>query len=96
MTFRSSPGPFALLAILALFCCRGGGIPMADKVLINGRIWTADPARPWAEAVAIRDGRIAAVGTTGEIRKLAGRETETIDLRARLSCPASSTATSIS
>ena len=54
---------------------------MADKVLINGKIWTVDPARPWAEAVAVRDGRIAAVGTTDEIRKMAGRETETIDLK---------------
>lgn len=54
---------------------------MVDKVLINGKIWTVDPARPWAEAVAVRDGRIAAVGTTGEMRKMAGRETETIDLK---------------
>lgn len=60
---------------------------MADKVLIKGRIWTVDPARPWAEAVAVRDGRIAAVGTTAEIKRLAGRETETIDLKNALVLP---------
>ena len=36
--------------------------PPADLVLTGGRIWTADPAKPWAEAVAIRDGRIVYVG----------------------------------
>ena len=60
---------------------------MADKVLINGRIWTVDSDRPWAEAVAVRDGRIAAVGTTAEIKRLAGRETETIDLKNALVLP---------
>ena len=79
--------PLAVAAVFALNACGGGGIPVADKVLINGRIWTVDPARPWAEAVAIRDGRIAAVGTTAEIKKLAGRETETIDLKNALVLP---------
>jgi predicted amidohydrolase YtcJ len=40
--------------------------------IVNGRVWTADPARPWAEAVAARHGRITAVGTTAEIRALPG------------------------
>jgi len=38
----------------------GGAKTMADKILINGRIWTGDEARPWAEAAAVRDGRILA------------------------------------
>jgi predicted amidohydrolase YtcJ len=40
--------------------------------IVNGRVWTGDPARPWAEAVATRHGRISAVGTTAEIRALPG------------------------
>ncbi len=52
---------------------------MADKILINGRIWTGDTARPWAEAAAVRDGRIAAVGATADIRSLAGPATEVLD-----------------
>jgi predicted amidohydrolase YtcJ len=44
--------------------------------VVNARVWTADPARPWAEAVHVRDGRIAAVGTTAEVRAAAGRGPE--------------------
>jgi hypothetical protein len=40
--------------------------PAADLALINGTIWTGDRARPRAEAVACRLGRIVAVGTTSD------------------------------
>jgi len=40
-------------------------------VVVNGRVWTGDPARPWAEAVAVRGDRIAEVGSSAAIRKLA-------------------------
>jgi predicted amidohydrolase YtcJ len=52
----------------------------ADLVLLNGRIYTLETARPWAEALAIRRGRIAAVGSTAEIKPLAGPQTKSIDL----------------
>jgi predicted amidohydrolase YtcJ len=39
-----------------------------NRILCSTRIWTGDPARPWAEALGIRDGRIAAVGTEAEAR----------------------------
>ncbi|HVL65954.1 MAG TPA: amidohydrolase [Vicinamibacterales bacterium] len=52
----------------------------ADIVLLNGRVYTLDAARPWAEAVAVRDGRIMAVGTTAEMRAVAGAQTRTVDL----------------
>ena len=52
----------------------------ADLVLLNGRIYTLDEARPWAEALAVRRGRIAAVGSTAEIKPLAGPQTTTLDL----------------
>ncbi|MCJ7644177.1 MAG: hypothetical protein MUP28_06840, partial [Candidatus Aminicenantes bacterium] len=41
--------------------CTKGGNDMADLILINGTIHTLDPARPRAEAVAVRDGRILKV-----------------------------------
>ena len=44
----------------------------ADLLLVNGRVYTLDPARPWAEAVAIDGDRIAAVGTTAEINTRRG------------------------
>lgn len=50
-------------------------------------MFTADPARPWAEAVAVRGDRIIAVGTTAEVRALAGPATATRDLAGRVVLP---------
>lgn len=50
-----------------------------DRVLRAGRIWTGDPDRPWAEAVASRQGKIVAVGQADEILKLKGPLTKVID-----------------
>lgn len=41
-------------------------------VVTNARIWTGNPQRPWAEAIAVAGDRIAAVGSGAEIAKLAG------------------------
>ncbi len=60
---------------------------MADMVLLNGKIFTVNAAQPWAQAVAIRDGRFVAVGKDEEIRKLIGKETEVIDLGGKLALP---------
>lgn len=40
--------------------------------IVNARVWTADPRRPWADAIAVSGDRISAVGSSAEIRKLAG------------------------
>jgi predicted amidohydrolase YtcJ len=58
-----------------------------DIVIRNGRVFTSDDARPWAEAVAIRGDRIVAVGTNGELTPLAGRTTRVIDVAGRLVVP---------
>jgi predicted amidohydrolase YtcJ len=50
-----------------------------DLVIINASIHTMDEARPAAEAVAIAGNRIAAIGSTAEIRALAGQGTRVID-----------------
>lgn len=51
----------------------------ADLLLHNARIYTVDPAQPWAEAVACADGRIVAVGSTDQVMALVGPETRAID-----------------
>ena len=61
--------------------------PRADLVLVNGRIYTLDPARPWVEAVAITGSRISAVGTSAEVRALASEATRVIDLRGAFALP---------
>lgn len=55
----------------------------ADLVLVNAHVITMDITRPVAEAVAIRNDRIAAVGSTKEIESLIGPETRRIDLSGR-------------
>lgn len=59
----------------------------ADLVLLNGHIHTSNPARPWAKALAIRDGRIAAVGDDAEIAKLRGPATRVLNLGGRMAMP---------
>jgi len=59
----------------------------ADCVLINGNIITMDPLRPRAEALAMRGGRVLAVGATSEIRALAGRGARVIDAGGRMVLP---------
>lgn len=51
-----------------------GGV---DRVLLDGRILTVDPAFSVAQAVAIQDGRIVAVGSNDEINTLRGARTTT-------------------
>lgn len=58
-----------------------------ELIVINARIVTMDPAKPQAEALAIAGGRVLALGTSGEIRALAGRRTEVIDAGGRLVLP---------
>ena len=54
---------------------------MADAdVVITGTVLTVDDARPTAEALAVADGRIIAVGDRSEVGALIGAATQTIDL----------------
>ena len=59
----------------------------ADTVLVNGKVLTVDRQSSVREAIAIRDGRITAVGSTAEIRKLTGPSTRSIDLQGRTVIP---------
>ena len=59
----------------------------ATLVLTGGKVFTADSTRPWAEALAIRGDRIVLVGTTAEVRGLAGRATREIALAGRVVIP---------
>lgn len=62
---------WAVLTILGLLA--GGPAAGAELYLVGGKVFTGDPAKPQAEAIAIQDGRIAAVGTSAEIRALAAK-----------------------
>ncbi len=59
----------------------------ADVVISGGPILTMDANRPRAESVAVRDGRIVAVGPAEEMARLIGSDTETVDLDGRTLLP---------
>ena len=59
----------------------------ADLLVLDGRILTGDDARPRAEAVAVRDGRFVAVGTTADVAHLRGPGTQVVDARGRTVVP---------
>ena len=87
--YRTAILPIALAALTACTTptpstdSRG---PVITLALVNGRIWTGNSAQSEAEAVAIAGDRIAAVGTTAEIRERAG-SAETVDLEGRFVVP---------
>ena len=77
---------FALSALLLCIAVPAWA-QTADTVLLNGKIVTADSRSSIHEAIAIDDGRISAVGTSADVRKLAGPATRVIDLRGRTVIP---------
>jgi predicted amidohydrolase YtcJ len=56
-------------------------------VYTNGKIYTVNEAQPWAEAVAIKDGRFVTVGSTADVEAVIGDSTEVIDLGGKFAMP---------
>lgn len=64
--------------------------PSRERVSViieNARVWTGNPKAPWAEAVAIRADRIAAVGKSADIRRLGDKSTRVIDAAGKMVTP---------
>lgn len=59
----------------------------ADCLLLGGTVYTMDPQRPTADAVAISGGRIFYVGNMAGARRLKGRATEVVDLQGKVALP---------
>ncbi len=75
------------LTLLLLVAACTPVAPVADLVLLNGKVITVDSTDRIAEAVAVRGDRIIAVGTSAEIERLAGPATRRIDLAGRAVTP---------
>lgn len=75
---------FSRIILAALLGALAGNASVAqeeaDRIFLGGQIWTGQADHVDAEAVAIKDGRILAVGSTAEIGRYAGAETEQVDL----------------
>ena len=80
------------LSVAASTACSRPDSPQAscaaDTVFRSGSIYTVDEQRPWAEAVAITDGRISYVGSNTGVDKYTGSETTVVNLDGRLMLPA--------
>jgi predicted amidohydrolase YtcJ len=76
----------ALIAALVGAATEGRAQP-PDVVLLDGKIVTVDAASPLREALAIRDGKILALGSTAEMRRLAGADTRVVELGGRTVIP---------
>jgi predicted amidohydrolase YtcJ len=80
----SRPAPAALAALAALAACA----PKTPAILFtNGKIFTAIPGRPFAEAMVVVGERITAVGTDQEARAAAPRGAVTVDLGGKVVVP---------
>ncbi len=60
---------------------------VADTIYTNARVYTVNPAQPWAEAVAIDDGALIAVGSAKDASKFAGKDTRIVDLKGKMILP---------
>ena len=78
---------YSLLLALALFGCSTGTEEVADTIYSGGPILTIDDEQPIVEAVAVRDGRILAIGDTDSVLAYQGDSTEVYDLAGRTMLP---------
>jgi predicted amidohydrolase YtcJ len=62
-------------------------VPIADTIIAHGRVYTANVEQPWAQAVAIRDGKIIAAGDEQTIFKLRSDTTKVIEAGGHLVLP---------
>jgi predicted amidohydrolase YtcJ len=77
----------AVCAVALVVTACGPGVEPATMVLRNGKIVTVDDSKPEAQAMAIRNDRIVAVGTNDEIAPYVGEATEVLDLGGQLAIP---------
>jgi predicted amidohydrolase YtcJ len=81
----------AIVAALTLAGCEPSSIQTdgvgADRAFLNGAVYTVDGDRSWAEAVAVKDGRIAYVGDNEGAAHYVTTDTEIVDLLGRMLLP---------
>src|SRR6266478_3692108 len=87
MTRRISLLIIAALALFLTATLGSGPIPIADTIIARGKVFTGNSEQPWAEAIAIHDGKIIAVGDEQSIFKLRSATTQVIEAGGHLVLP---------
>ncbi len=75
------------LAIFFLLISCGPKPETADWLITGARVYTVNPAQPWAEAVAIKGDKIVFVGSAREAKKFTGKQTRVIEAGGKLLLP---------
>jgi predicted amidohydrolase YtcJ len=75
------------LLLISMPACFYTEAPAPDTIYVKGKILTMDMANSIVEAVAVKDGKIFATGTTADITKMAGSKTTTVDLQGKTMIP---------
>ena len=77
----------ALVALSLALAAAGAFAQAPDTILLNGKIVTADEGGNVHQALAVRDGRIVALGKSAAIKRLTGKNTRVVDLGGRTVIP---------
>ena len=75
------------LVLILLFFVSIADAQVVDTVYTDGKIYTVNEERPWAEAVAIKDGKFIKVGSADDVKALIGEDTEVVDLGGKFVLP---------
>src|SRR5881392_840843 len=79
---------YLLVMLLPLFTRLGSAqTPPADTIFLGGNIVTVNPAQPEVEALALKGGKILALGKASELEKFKGPQTQIIDLKGKALLP---------
>jgi len=77
----------ALIVLIGNLMASAQAKPAADLIITNAKIWTVDKTRPHAEALAVLDERIVAVGSAAEVDAWHGPQTKVLDAQGKLVLP---------
>jgi len=82
LLFASVPG-----VTRPVFAQQSARVAPAEILIVHAKLYTLDPQKPWAQAIAIRNGKILAVGSDEEVERYRGIGTKRIDAGGKLVLP---------
>ena len=85
---KKNPSWYLTVLIVGIFFSSSLALASeADIIFTNGKIYTVDKKGPFAEAVAVKDGKFLEVGSAKDIEKFVGKRTRVVDLGGAFAMP---------